>query len=271
MPIAELSDAKIHFTDTGGSRPVVLFLHAFPLHGGMWAGQLKAVAGVGFRAIAMDARGFGGSSPAAGAALTMETIADDAAGVLRSLAVRSAAICGLSMGGYAALAFAKRHPEMLSALILADTRAGADDDAGKKKREAFAISALEKGTAWVADEMAPKLQKAPPDPAVDREIRAEIARATPAGIAAASRGMALRADHRGSLTSIGVPALVLVGADDGLTPPSESEAMAAALPHATLETLAGAAHLSNLERPEAFDRALVAFLKRHLGEDTPSA
>lgn len=271
MPIAELSDARIHYTDTGGSRPAVLFLHAFPLDQEMWAAQMVATVGAGFRAIAMDARGFGGSSAHGGPALTMETIADDAAGVLRSLAVRSAAVCGLSMGGYAALAFAARHQEMLAALVLADTRAGADDAEGKKKREAFALAALEKGSPWVAGEMAPKLQKDPPDPAADRAIRALIAKAQPAAIAAASRGMALRADHRAGLEFIDVPALVLVGEADKLTPPAESEAMAAALPHATLVKIPGAAHLSNLEQPAAFDRALAAFLKQHLGEDTPPA
>ena len=268
MPVAELSDAKIHFTDTGGSWPVVLFLHAFPLHAGMWAAQAKAIAAKDFRAVAMDARGFGGSTPASGP-LTMDLIADDAAGLLRSLAVTSAVVCGLSMGGYAALAFAARHPKMLAGLVLADTRAGADDDEGKKKREAFAVSAIAKGSAWVADEMAPKLQKAPPSPPADREIRALIARGTPAAIAAASRGLALRADHRATLKSIGVPALVLVGVDDKVTPPSESEAVAKALPHATLEKLPDAGHLSSLENPAAFNRALLAFLQKHFGENTP--
>lgn len=269
MPVAELSDAKIHFTDTGGSWPVVLFLHAFPLHAGMWAAQMKSIAAKDFRAVAMDARGFGGSTPANGP-LTMETIADDAAGLLRSLAVKEAVVCGLSMGGYAALAFANRHPKMLAGIVLADTRAGADDEEGKKKREAFAVSVLAKGSAWAADELAPKLQKEPPSPAADRETRALITRATPAAIAAASRGLALRADHRATLKSIEVPALVLVGVDDKVTPPAESEAMAAALPHATLQKLPDAGHLSSLENPGAFDRALITFLKKHFGENTPS-
>src|SRR6266511_522349 len=145
-------------------------------------------------------------------------------------------------------------------VVLCDTKAGADTDEGKATREKFAQTALEKGRGWVADEMMPKLLRPEPDPAVVKEVRSLITGSTPAGVAAAQRGMARRPDSTPTLATITCPALVIVGAQDALTPPAESEKLAAALKGAKLVKIPGAGHISNLDAPDAFNRALSAFV-----------
>ena len=119
-----------------GSGPAVLLLHAFPLGLFMWEPQVAALAAT-HRVARFDARGFG-SSPAGEGPLTMEAIADDGAALLDHLGIEKAVVAGCSMGGYAALAFVRRHPHRLAGLVLLDTRAGADTEEAKANRAALA-------------------------------------------------------------------------------------------------------------------------------------
>ncbi len=260
MPTVQVNGTELFYRDAGDptAASVVVLLHAFPLSSGMWSRQLTAL-GRRHRVVAPDYRGLGGSKPSAEPS-TLPRLAEDVRALLAHLRVERAAVGGLSMGGYLALELYRQAPGLFRGLVLADTKAGADDDAGKAAREKFAQSALEKGLEWVADEMIPKLLRPDPDPAVAREVRELIRRGTPAGVAAAQRGMAQRADSKATLGTIACPTLVIVGDQDVLTPPKESQAMAKAIPGAKLVKLPGAGHLANLESPEAFNRALVEFV-----------
>src|SRR5512143_351018 len=129
--------------DVRGSGPVLLLLHAFPLGLFMWDPQADALSR-SCRVARFDARGFGGSA-LGGEPFTMERIADDAAAILDALAVEKAVVGGCSMGGYAALAFARRHPRRLAGLILQDTRAGADSEEAKANRATLAARVLAEG------------------------------------------------------------------------------------------------------------------------------
>lgn len=259
MPTANLNGTEIHWRDAGSGTSAVVLLHAFPLHSGMWARQVAALE-EGHRVIAVDYRGLGksGSPPEAS---TLDLLAGDVRAVLQHLRVERAAFAGCSMGGYLCFELYRQAPGLFRGLALCDTRAGADGEEGKAGREKFAQTALERGLGWVADEMVPKLLKASPDPAVVKEVRRLIQDGTPAGVAAAQRGMARRADSTPTLARIACPTLVIVGEGDTLTPPAESEKMAKGIKGATLVTVPDAGHLANLENPEPFNAALVRFVE----------
>jgi pimeloyl-ACP methyl ester carboxylesterase len=257
MKTATINGITMAYRDEGAGQPI-LFIHAFPLHSALWERQIAAFAAHD-RVIAPDLRGLGASARGSGAA-SLDQHADDLDALLGHLGITSATIVGLSMGGYIAFALWRRHRERIGALILADTRAGADTEEGKQGRENNAQLAEAQGAGAIADQMLPKLL-APNAPAVLRdEVRAMIESNDRAGIAAALRAMAARPDSTPLLATIDVPTLVLVGSEDALTPPSEAEAMFNAIPGCRIAQLPGAGHLSNLEAPEAFNAQLADFL-----------
>jgi pimeloyl-ACP methyl ester carboxylesterase len=258
MPKASVNGTELHYRDSGSSKDVVLLLHAFPLHSGMWARQIAALS-ARHRVVAPDYRGLGKSAVPPEAS-TMELLAQDVRALLQHLRVERAAVAGLSMGGYLAFELYRQAPALFRGLALCDTRAGADSEEGKATREKFAQTTIERGLGWVADEMVPKLLRPQPDPAVVKEVRSLISDGTPAGVAAAQRGMARRPDSTPTLATIACPTLVVVGEEDGLTPPGESEKMAKAVKGAKLVKVPRAGHLANVENPAAFDAALVAFV-----------
>jgi 3-oxoadipate enol-lactonase len=258
MPTTDVDGTKLHYQDTEHGKDVVLLLHAFPLHSGMWARQVAALSSH-HRVIAPDYPGLGKSPPRA-EPTSMESLAQQVLGLLASVRVERAAVVGLSMGGYLAFELHRQRPGLFRGLVLSDTRAGADTPEGAAGRETFARNALEKGLHWVADEMTPKLLRPQPDPGAVREVRALVGQGTPAGVAAAQRGMARRPDSTPTLANIACPTLVVVGAEDTLTPLAEAEKMVAGVKGARLAVIPTAGHLPNIENPGAMNQALADFL-----------
>jgi 3-oxoadipate enol-lactonase len=258
MPRVQVNGTELHYRDAGSGSDAVLLLHAFPLHSGMWARQLGTLSRR-HRVIAPDYRGLGGSVPS-GRPSTLGVLAEDVRALLGHLRIERVAVVGLSMGGYLAFELYRQAPAIFRGVVLCDTKPGADTAEGKAAREKFAVTALEKGLGWVADDMIPKLLRHDPDPAVVKEVRDLIRQGTPAGVAAAQRGMAERPDSTPTLVSLACPTLVVVGDADVLTPPAEAERMAAAVKGSKLVRIGKAGHLSNLENPGAFDAALSAFV-----------
>jgi pimeloyl-ACP methyl ester carboxylesterase len=257
-----IDDHEIHYSDEGSGQAVVL-LHAFPLNLSMWDEQAADLA-ESHRVLRFDNRGFG-DSPAGEGPLTMDRIADDAAGLLDQLSIDRAVVCGCSMGGYAAMAFARRHPRRLHALILQDTRAGADTSEARDRRSALAEQVLVEGPEAVASVFVPGLLGATTqarDPRLVAWVRETILANPPRGIANALFGLAARPDSTPSLAAMRVPALVLCGEEDVLTPPAESEALHAAISGSRLEIVAEAGHLSNVEQPAVVNRLLASFLRQ---------
>jgi 3-oxoadipate enol-lactonase len=195
----------------------------------------------------------------------MERIADDGAFLLDQLWIDKAVVVGCSMGGYAAFSFVRRHRRCVAALVLQDTRAGADTPEARANRATLAAKVLAEGATAAVEAFLPKLVGETSHrerPALVASLRERILAASPRGIANALYGLAARADSREMLPKIAVPTLVLVGEEDVLTPPEESKAMAAAIPGARLEVIPRAGHLANLENPDAVNAALRAFLPR---------
>jgi 3-oxoadipate enol-lactonase len=250
-----------------GSGPAVVLAHGYPLDGAMWSGVARVLA-ERFRVLKPDFPGCGETE--ASAEPSMDTYADFLAAVLEGLPAPRG-LAGFSMGGYAALALMRRRPELVSALALVDTRATADDEAGRAKRDEAAETARTSGAAAIADGMVPRLLSADSQRQRDlvERVRRIILRQKVETIVAELSAMRDRPDSSAGLASIEVPTLVLVGDQDALTPPADSEAIAAAVPGARLVTIAGAAHLTPMERPGAVAAALGGFFGEVLVPSAP--
>ena len=188
----------------------------------------------------------------------------DIRGLMAALEIKDAVLVGLSMGGYISLAFYRNYPGDVRAMILADTRAGADTHDARKRRLNSARKAETEGAAAIADEMIEKLlgpSTIQHRPEVVGRVRSMIEANSPSGIAAAQRAMASRLDSTYILAGIDCPVLIAVGAEDSLTPVAEAEAMRNGIPHSRMVVIPAAGHLSNLEQPAEFNRALAEFIR----------
>jgi 3-oxoadipate enol-lactonase len=250
----------------GAPGPTVVFVHAFALNRMMWEPQLEELRGA-FEVLAPDMRGHG-SSDVTGETIPIERMADDVRALVASLELAPVALVGLSMGGYVALAYARKYPADLAALVLADTRASADSQEAREGRYAMIEEVTANGPAAIAEQMLPKLlcekTLAENQPLV-ASVRRMIETTSAAGIAGALAGMAEREDARSFLPSIAVPTLVIAGSEDTVVPPEEARAIADAIPSARFELIENAAHLSNLEQPNRFNALVREFLSQ-LGE-----
>jgi len=236
----------------------VLFVHGYPLDRTMWRAQLEGI--TGHRLLAPDLRGFG-ASPLAGGGTTLPQHADDLAALLDALEIDRVVLAGLSMGGYIAFEFLRRHRDRVRALVLLDTKAEADDEAARAGRDAAIVKVAEEGAPAIAAAMAKKLFAEGTSTAVRQALEAQMAGTSVSGIMAALVAMRDRADSTALLPQLtGLPTLVVVGAEDQLTPPAAAERMVAAIPGAQLVVVEGAGHVPPLERPATVNEALQAFL-----------
>ncbi len=254
------TSTRLAYDDRGSGPPLVL-VHAFPFDRRMWAAQADGLSDT-HRVLTPDVFGFGESGLPAGG-WTMDSFADALADWLTALKIEKAVVGGLSMGGYIALAFARRHPGRVKGLILADTRAEADSAEAKANRDKTIALAEKDGAAGVLDQMMPKLvsdHTRTHRPEVIAAVRSIATAQTTAGVTAALRAMRDRPDAIASLPGFKFPTLVLVGAEDTVTPPSAAQAMTDQLPAATSEQFATAGHLSNLETPAEFTAAVRGWL-----------
>jgi pimeloyl-ACP methyl ester carboxylesterase len=226
----------------------------------MWAPQTTALSGA-WRCLTIDTRGFGES--AAVPPFSVDRYADDVVAVLDETGADRATVIGLSMGGYVAFALWRRSPERVRALVLADTRAGADAADTRERRHELIALARAQGVAAVADrQIVGLLGKTTRSSRthVETHARAIAETATVDGIVGALEALLARPDSTPTLATITVPTLVIVGEEDVITPPKEARAMRDQIRACRLEVLSGAGHLSNLERPAAFNTVLTKFL-----------
>jgi pimeloyl-ACP methyl ester carboxylesterase len=245
-----------------GSGPSLVLLHGYPLDGAMWSGVARALA-ARFRVLKPDLPGRG-ENPAP-APDRLEGHADFVASLLAQLPP-PIGLAGFSMGGYVTLALLRAHPSAVRALALVDTRAEADDEEGRKKRDEAIATVRSAGVPKIAEAMVPRLlaeTSLSNRDLVDR-LRRIILRQKPETVEADLTAMRERRDATDLLPSIAIPTLVLVGEHDALTPPSFSERMAAAIPGAKLTRISGAGHLTPMERPGAVATALGDFFAASL-------
>ncbi|HEV7280876.1 MAG TPA: alpha/beta fold hydrolase [Pirellulaceae bacterium] len=279
MPSFAAEGFTQNYRDAGQGVPIVA-VHAFPLDGAMWRYQVEALHEVA-RWIVPDLQGFGGSvsteevrgGNSLPPARTPALFADDLARLLDHAEVDRAVLCGASMGGYVAFEFERRHRDRLLGLILCGTRADADSSAKISDRRKLAEETMERGSQVVADAFSPKLLAKQTRDAQwhkEAEIVKTLRRQDPTAIAAASLGLGQRADMTSRLGAIDVPALVVSGEEDLLTPPDVMRVMADAIPGAEFASIPDAGHLAPFEQPDPVNAAIRRFLnERFPGVRTP--
>ena len=274
MPTRAANGVTFHYTEKGsgaergsaaergsGAPPLVL-LHGFPVDARMWDAQVDALSDA-WRVIAPDLRGFGRSQ--SDTPFTIESLADDVRALLGELGALPCVLAGLSMGGYVALAYANKYPDDLRGLVLIDTKAEADTPEAREGRQKMIDLVRREGAKAVADQMLPKLL--PKDaferrPQAAQSLRRMIEACPPTTIEHALAAMRDRPDRAGELGAVSVPALVLVGEADAVTPPAGAEKMARAMRGAEFVVIRGAGHMAPMEQPEQVNRAVRAFLQR---------
>jgi pimeloyl-ACP methyl ester carboxylesterase len=265
--------------------PAIVLLHGYPFDRSMWREQIDFLSTNGYRVAAPDLHGFGEMSDklqfvadadrreterqaeayraALGPITTMDDMARDVAALMDELKIDQAVVGGLSMGGYVALEFAKLFPARLDGLILAGTRAPADNEQERQARLQQVEQMFAKGMSGIAEASLPKLlapRTLAEKPEVVARIREMILRSDPKGASAAQRGMAARQNYSDDLSSINMPTLVIVGRDDPIRPVADAEFMHDRIRESRLEIIEDAAHMTNMEQPEVFNAVLLNFL-----------
>ncbi len=252
------------YTDDGSGLPL-LFIHAFPLNSSMWRAQRRDLSTF-FRVLTFDLPGFGrgGAFPDT---FSLDDAADMAVKLLDDRGIDRAVVCGCSMGGYIALSILRRHPERLTGLVLANTRATADSDAGRANRTRQAKSVRAGELQALRDEMLGKLlgeTTVSSAPEVVRCVEDILQHATPEGTAGMLEAMAARPDSMTALAETRLPVCVISGAEDVLIPAAEAEAMHGVLRNGEMNVIPNAGHLCCLERPVRFNTAIRSFLQTHV-------
>ncbi len=247
--------------------PTVVLLHAFPFDRHVWDDVVDSLAQEGWDVVVPDLRGFGESAygedgPDDDPSLTW--MARDVLGILDRMGVSAAVFAGISMGGYVAMEIVRQDPARVAGIALVDTKATADGDEAKANRLKVAQQVLDAGsTDALARAMLPSLLGTTSHadrPEVVAKVRAWIEESDPRAVAWAQRAMAARPDSLPDLASLAVPALVVWGVEDGMSPRPEQDLMVEAMRDARLVVITESGHLSTVEAPEQVADALVTFL-----------
>jgi pimeloyl-ACP methyl ester carboxylesterase len=259
MPTIRSSDAQLYY-EVLGDGPSVVLLHPFPLNHNFWT-AIAAELSSRCRLILPDLRAHGASELGDGP-VTMQKLADDLARLCREEKIGKAIFVGVSIGGYLLFEFWRRYREQVAALVLANTRAGAETPESKATRLQAADRVLREGTAGFIDEMlsrvvSPTTRGSQPD--IVDAARRMMQAMSPEDVAGVQRGMAERPDSVATLATINVPTLIIAGEDDSV-PLSEFELMRERIAGSELRVISCAGHYAALEKPEEFGGLLREFL-----------
>ncbi|AIG74199.1 Hypothetical protein AJAP_06405 [Amycolatopsis japonica] len=238
--------------------PLVL-LHAFPVDARMWD-AVRAPLSERLRLITPDQRGLGRSPlPETDREPDLDDAARDVVALLDRLELDKVVLGGCSMGGYLTMAVLRLAPERVGGLVFIDTKATADTPEAAQARHDVAARVETEGAGWMPEAVTPGLLAEKARPEVVERLRELITTQPPSGIAWAARAMAARPDSLETLRSVDVPALVVVGEEDGLTPLEAANTLVETLPDATLVVLPEAGHLTPLEDPAGVVEAILGW------------
>jgi 3-oxoadipate enol-lactonase len=241
----------------GRKTPPFILLHGFAMNRSIWADLAGSQLG-DHLVILPDLRGHGESDAPKGP-YSMSLMAADLAYLMDDLGLEQAIVCGHSMGGYVALAFAKHYPQRLAGLGLITTNAQADPEDKRTGRFALVEQVRKQGSVAVAESLAPRLSN---DPSVVDQAHRLIGAADPQGLIGALAGMAERPDRTNLLPQLTVPALVVAGEADQITDFADAKALADALPQGRFFGIPGVGHLPMTETPAMLGDGLRSLLGR---------
>ena len=252
----------LNYSDTSSGNEVLVFIHGYPFDQSIWKEQVIALSEQA-RIIAYDVRGYGSSSKGK-EKFSIDLFADDLIFLLDSLQVNKVIVCGLSMGGYIALNLVKRYTDRVKGLVLYDTQCYADNAIAKAKRYENIALIRNGGKQKYLEDMC-KILFSP----VTFQQNGEIIKitldlmlkATDEVLIQTLEAMAEREETCSILSAIKIPAMVLCGEHDILTPPEKSEYMQQQIPGSVLHVIANSGHLAHLENKDAFNQHLNSFLK----------
>lgn len=243
-----------------GTGPTLLLVHGFPLHAGMWRHQLNGLADVR-DVFAVDLQGHG-EAPREADAFSMDLFADDLAQTLDAAGIEQVDLAALSMGGYVAFSFWRRHADRVRSLIFCDTKPEPDGDDAKKGREGAAALVRDKGMAALLEGLGPKLLASTPTKESAEALREIILDCDPETAALVALAMRDREDSVPTLATITVPTLWIHGSEDALMPLDGARASADAIKDCVFVEIPNAGHMAPLENPDATNAAIRAHLER---------
>lgn len=262
MPVLRSDDAQLHY-EVSGSGPDLVLLHPFPLNHRFWD-ELVPLLNTRYRVITPDLRAHGDSGAGDGP-VTMQKLAADLEELGRELGISKAVFVGVSIGGYTLFEFWRRNRSQVAALVLSNTRAGAETAEGRIGRLQIADKVAREGTANFIEEMLPKLlgkTTSSNRPDIVEAARRMMQRMSPTDIAAVQRGMAERPDSVGTLATINVPTLVIAGEEDSV-PLGEAQLMRDRIAGSELRVIDRVGHYAAMEKPAEFARLLRQFADGH--------
>lgn len=266
MKSIKLRDGVLSVVDQGSGIPI-LFVHGFPLDHSMWRAQIDFFAQQ-YRVIAPDLRGFGKSQPPDSQwprTMSMKDFADDLFQLLDALKIREPIVlCGLSMGGYIGWQFVRHHADSVLAIVMCDTRAGADTAEIARGRRFMADGVVDVGATVATRGMVDRLISETTRrsaPHVAAGLQSTIDSTNPRAIAAAQRGMAERPDSKELLPLLKIPVLFICGEDDQITPAKEMMLEAQNIPDCRVVIIPGAGHMPPIEQSELTNTAIMSFVQ----------
>jgi len=264
---------RIVVRQAGRGVPVV-FLHGFPLDHTMWNGQWELVEAGGAldgaaRLIAPDLAGFGGSDGPTSSSIA--AMADEVVAILDALGCHEPVVaCGLSMGGYVVQHLAARHPGRLRGIVLVDTKLEADTPAARAGRVDLSERVGRWGARIAAEALVPRLLALRPGRSgLEARLRETITGTSVATIRTALAALGDRPDMTAAAAGFVQPTLLVVGAEDGITPPECLEHAATVIHGAELEIVPDCGHMTPMEDPTAFNARLASFLRERVVTESP--
>lgn len=254
----------VSYTDSEQGDFTLLFIHGFPFNKDFWQPQLSFFSSI-CRVVAYDVRGYGSSSKVADT-FTVDDLGDDLVSLITTLQLNRVVLCGLSMGGYIALNVISRYPQLVSGIILCDTQCTADTDEMREKRF-HAIDLIRKGGKDAYINTSLKNLFAPQSfnthPQSVEFIRGIMNKADAEIICNTLKALAERHETCSSLATIQVPALIICGVEDAVTPVAKAEYMHRQISGSSLMLIPDAGHVTNHEETETFNNSVSEFLQKN--------